>query len=497
MDDRERTKAQLMSELAAMRRRVAELEASERTVGPMGGELQESEERYRALFERTLYCVYIHDFEGRFLDANEAALKLLGYRNDEIRSLTFSSLMDEAQLPTAFETIRQIRETGSQKKVTEYKLRKKNGDHVWVETDASLIYRYGKPYGIQGIARDITERKQTERALVENEEKYRDVVERANDGIVLIQDGVLRYANRRTAEMTGYAVEELIGTPFTTYIHPDELSVVAERYERRIGGKKVVPIYESAVRHKDGRRIDVEFNAGLISYEGKPADLVIMRDICERKRAERQIQASLREKEILLKEIHHRVKNNLQVISGLLLLQSRELKDRQAIEMLAECQNRIKSMAMVHEELYRSQDLSQIRFGEYIQTLAADLVRSYKVDPHIVALKTDIEDILLGVDVAIPCGLILNELLANSLKHAFPCGRRGEIRVEFRRGQDSELMLTVSDNGIGFPQDVDFRKTSTLGLQLVNTLTDQLRGRVELDARRGTAFKIVFKSTIS
>jgi two-component sensor histidine kinase len=215
-------------------------------------------------------------------------------------------------------------------------------------------------------------------------------------------------------------------------------------------------------------------------------------EIAERKRAEEQIKASLGEKEVLLKEIHHRVKNNLQVVSSMLQLQSKNIKDKETVEMFQESRNRVRSMALVHERLYQSKDLARVDFAKYIRSLASYLCRSYGVNTNVIQLKTNLHDVFLGVDTAIPCGLILNELVSNSLKHAFPEGREGEIRIELRLDGNDKFTLMVSDNGVGLLEDLDFRNTESLGLQLVNTLVNQLEGTIELDRRGGTTFKITF-----
>ncbi len=214
----------------------------------------------------------------------------------------------------------------------------------------------------------------------------------------------------------------------------------------------------------------------------------------ERRRAEDQIKASLKEKEVLLKEIHHRVKNNLQIISSLLNIQSRYIDDRRALELFRESQERIRSIALIHERLYQSRDLAEIDFADYLQSLSANLFRSYGVKSNAVKLKVEVDGTRLNIDTAIPIGLIVNELLSNSLKHAFPSGRKGEIRIHLAANGDSRSMLIVSDNGIGLPDDLDFRNSRSLGLQLVNMLVQQLDGTIELDRTNGTAFKIVFAS---
>jgi two-component sensor histidine kinase len=215
-------------------------------------------------------------------------------------------------------------------------------------------------------------------------------------------------------------------------------------------------------------------------------------ELAERKRAEDKLRSSLAEKEVLLKEIHHRVKNNLQVISSLLYLQSKDIADAGVRALFLDSQNRVRSMALVHERLYRSEDLAKVDFAEYVRSLAASLIRSYRVNTNGVKLAVDVEEVYLSVDAAVPCGLIINELISNCLKHAFPDGRAGEIRVELRRAGGHKLSLTVTDDGVGFPQDLKARPTSSLGLQLVHTLTEQLGGQVELSGDVGTVATVRF-----
>jgi len=216
-------------------------------------------------------------------------------------------------------------------------------------------------------------------------------------------------------------------------------------------------------------------------------------DITERKLAEERFKISLKEKELLLKEIHNRVKNNLQVISSLLNLQAGYIKDDHARERFRESQDRLKAMALIHEKLYQSEDLTLIDFAGYIRHLAVHLFRSYKVNAHAVTLQLDVDPISLDIDRAMPCGLIINELVANSLTYAFPNGKAGEIRIEFHEDAGKQIALTVSDNGIGLPKNLDFRDTDSLGLQLVNTLTEQIRGTITLERNGGTKFIIAFR----
>lgn len=221
----------------------------------------------------------------------------------------------------------------------------------------------------------------------------------------------------------------------------------------------------------------------------------IQMDITERKLATEKIRASLHEKELLLKEIHHRVKNNLQIISSLLYLQSGSIDDPLTLMKFQDSQNRIHSMALIHERLYRSDDLAHVDFATYLHDLATSLVDTYRKQAYHIALKVKADNALLDIDTAIPCGLIVNELVSNALKHAFPNGRTGQIGVEIHH-QDlagtSNYQLVIWDDGVGIPQDMDYLNTPSLGLQLVSNLTRQLGGVIDLCREGGTCFTIRF-----
>jgi len=345
------------------------------------------------------------------------------------------------------------------------------------------------------IARDITEHKQAEQALRESEERYRRLVELSPDAIVVVSEGKIVFANPAEATLMGASSpEELIGKSAIELLHPEDRATVEERL-RRIDEEGDAPhVNQGKIVRLDGQVRDIEAAGAPIIYQGKKAVQIICRDITERKRAEEQITASLKEKEVLLREIHHRVKNNLQIISSLLNLQSRFIEDKEALEIFSESQNRVRSLALIHEKLYRSQDLARIDFGEYLRSLADNLLRSYGVDSNVITVKINADAVSLDIDTAIPCALIVNELVSNSLKHAFPAGKEGEIGIDFRVDNDNKFLLAVSDNGVGLPRDFDFQNTESFGLQLVSSLvSDQLEGTIELHSSSGGAeFKMEF-----
>jgi two-component sensor histidine kinase len=208
---------------------------------------------------------------------------------------------------------------------------------------------------------------------------------------------------------------------------------------------------------------------------------------------EEKLKNSLAEKETLLREIHHRVKNNMQIISSLLSMETQYVKEEETVNVLKESQNRIRSMAMVHEKLYQSQDLTNINIRDYILSLVSDLFYSYHIQKDQITLVTDVDDIKLNLETAMPCGLIICELVSNSLKYAFPEKQKGKVEIILKLIGET-MHLTISDNGIGLPSK-DYLNEETLGLQLVQNLTNQLDGTIKLDLKQGTRFEIIFQES--
>jgi two-component sensor histidine kinase len=240
------------------------------------------------------------------------------------------------------------------------------------------------------------------------------------------------------------------------------------------------------------QRLELEKRVAERTAELSALNRRLARENEEKTRLYSQVQTSLKEKEILLKEIHHRVKNNLQVISSLLSLQSAQIKEPLTAQLFRDSQNRVRSMALIHEKLYQSRDLARIDFKGYIDSLSSYLTRSFAVEARGIQFHIEVDDISLEIDQAIPCGLIITELISNSLKYAFPNKRQGEVWIRFNMDANRLLHLNVGDDGVGIPETIDFQNTTSLGLQLVNSLVMQLEGTVELVRRGGTEFQITF-----
>ena len=334
-------------------------------------------------------------------------------------------------------------------------------------------------------------------ALLDSSDPLARILDLADDAIISIDNKQrIILFNQGAEKIFGYSAVEVSGQSLDLLLpaklvgahqrHIDEFAaspVVA----RRMGERR-----EIRARRKNGTEFPAEASISKVNVEGRVMFTVILRDVTERMLNEELIKTSLREKEALLKEIHHRVKNNLQVVSSLLGLQSRVVADPEMRKMFQESQDRIHSMALLHESLYQSHNLSQVNFPDYIRQLAAHLFHSYGVAAERIHLRTDLDSLSLHLDAAVPCGLIINELVSNSLKYAFPDGREGEIRIELREHADGTTRLVVADNGVGLKADVDWVNTRSLGLRLVRTLAQQLGAEIEVKSNMGMEVRLAF-----
>jgi PAS domain S-box-containing protein len=327
--------------------------------------------------------------------------------------------------------------------------------------------------------------------LQESQDELRNIFDNAHDAILLINPDTeeIYEANSRACEIYGFNPGRFIGMSIRDIsANPEE------------GKKKIIETLKSSnhtsfetVQYRgDGSPMYLEINASVTNYRGERVILSVNRDITPRKLAELKIKNSLKEKEILLKEIHHRVKNNLQIISSLLDLQLETTKDRETIDLLQDSKSRIHSMAMVHENLYQSKDLAQINIYDYVRDIVEYFFNIYGSSLSQVHYEIEIPELFILMDSAVPLGLILTELISNALKYAFPDDRDGRINISMTPEPPNHLTVIFSDNGIGLPPNLDIRQVETLGLQLVNLLTRQLNGNLTVDEKNGTSFKIIF-----
>ena len=379
----------------------------------------------------------------------------------------------------------------------DYKIIRPDGLERYIHDEGQIIRdNVGKAKSMFGTTQDITRRKMVEKSLQASESKFRNLVETTPDMIWEIdKDGRFTYISPQSTDILGYTPEELNKKNMFSLIDPEAVTRIKKIFTSHIINFNEINTLEVPAYRKDGTKIVLEVRSVRASdnkdnFEGFQG---IARDITENTKATNQLKTSIKEKDILLQEIHHRVKNNMQIISSLLNLQITYLDDDEAVNLLKESQNRVRSMAIIHEKLYQSNDFTKINLTEYISSLVNGLFYSYSIKNTINSI-INVDDVDLNIETAVPVGLILNELISNSLKHGFSNGS-GEIYIKLKTVEDKYEMI-VGDNGIGFPNDLDFRKTESLGLQLVNNLVKQIDGEIEINTDQGTEFKITFPELV-
>lgn len=344
---------------------------------------------------------------------------------------------------------------------------------------------------------EVKVRRNAEEALRKSEERFRDLTENTSDWIwEFDKNESFTYASPKVRDLLGYEPGEVIGKSIFSFTAAEEIAAAREEFAVLMERHLPFSSHERVNRHKNGTPLVLESSGIPIfgvdgefrGYRG------IARDITERHEAEVKLQASLEEKEVLLKEIHHRVKNNLQIISSLLFLQIDKTESPEARAVLTESQSRLKSMALIHEKLYQTGDLARIDFAGYLKSLVSGIYHTYTGATLQVEFTVEADPLRLPVNLAIPCGLIVNELVTNSLKHAFSEGQTGTVLVSFAVDKNGRCSLSVKDNGCGLPGQVDAVRAQSLGMALIENLTGQLNGTVEFRSDNGTECRVTFQT---
>jgi PAS domain S-box-containing protein len=463
-----------------------------------------SESQNRALFEQSAAGIIEIHPSGHILRANQRFCQLVGRSLAELTTRKLAEITHPDDLEFDRLHYEQAMNNTLPKGGWTKRYVRPDGSAVWVRVAGSVVRNQaGEPMYLVGVVQDIRDLMDAAQALKESRLRFESLLESAPDGMVIVdKDGKIVLVNAQTERLFGYQRSELLGQSIEM--------LVPERYRHvhafnRVGffidprARRMGAGHDLYARHKNGSEFPVEISLSPLQTESGLLVSSAIRDVSERKRSEALIRGSLEEKEILLREIHHRVKNNLAVVASLFYLQATTTEDADVRQTFEESRNRILSMALVHEQLYRSSRLAAVDFAEYASSLAQQLLRSYQRPDQPVGLTTSLSPLELSVDVAIPCGLVLNELLTNCLKHAFngshsSNGFTPHIEIALTPVVDGTTYeLRVSDNGIGM-SGIDIDATQSLGLRLIRSLTKQLDGKVAFEPLpRGTRVRLTFE----
>jgi len=456
---------------------------------------KQSEEKFRSIIHNSTDLIRILDKDGLITFDSPSSTRILGYSEGYFIGKNPLEFIHPDDLERVRKDLDEVYKNINPGTPTEFRIRKEDGSYIPVESVSQNMTHNPNIEGIIVTTHPIHQRKEMEYALLESEEKYRTLFEEDPDYTILIgTDGILLDVNNATINMAGLSRHELIGKNFSELkiIPPEDIELHLDKINRLLKDELVKP-YESRLIDKEGniRWTLIHFIA-VKEKENISYILGIATDITVQKLAENELRSSLKEKNILLQEIHHRVKNNMQIISSLLNLQIKYVDEEEAVNVLIESQNRVQSMAMIHEKLYESENLTNINFIEYIQSLVSNLFHSYNVKNSRIKTILEIDKVNLNMETAIPCGLIISETVSNCLKYAFPNDMSGEIFISLK-SIDIGYELIIRDNGIGLPEKLEFSKLESLGLLLVNNLTEQIDGELKINKQNPTEFKITFK----
>ena len=448
---------------------------------------QTNQNQHHEFLENPMVPVFTSNLNGDILFANNAMAYMFGY--SDVQDLK------ENNINVLYKNL-------EDRKLLVENLRKKS---VLKDYELDAVDLNGKTLNlilgavlkdgiISGMFMDITQLKRSKLRLKESEKRYRTLYSSMGEAVTINRiiysdenipvDYEIVDVNPAFEEIAGVCKEKCIGKK-ASELSPSNEPPYFDIYSK-VSQTGISTKFETYFE-----LLDKYFDISVFSLS-KDIFVTLSEDVTRRKKSEEKIRASLKEKEVLLQEIHHRVKNNMQIISSLLNLQTMYVDgDEIALDVLKESQNRVTSMSMIHEKLYQSSDFMHVDIGEYIEKLVTDLLYSYAIPKGQIVPVMDYDNIELNIETSIPCGLIISELVSNSLKYAFPEGKTGEITVSLHDSEDGYI-LVVSDNGVGLPENLEFTRTDSLGLELVNNLVDQIDGTIELDKRNGTKFVIKF-----
>lgn len=455
--------------------------------------LEQSEQHFKSLFERNPDAVYSFDKEGNFIEANKALEELSGYTIEELKTLNFEQIVTAKDRERIWAKFNKAAKGAPQ--TYEASGVHKDGHTFYVQVTNLPIYVDGEIVGVFGIAHDITERKLAQQKLKESEERWEQLLRQNPQPVQIVQDGKIVYINQAGREYYGAVSQsELIGKSIMDFVHTDDKEKVLERKNSLEKNQHVAPS-ENKIVLLNGEERYIEAHSIPITYKGEHAIQTVVHDITDMKEKQQIIGKSLKEKETLLKEIHHRVKNNLAMISSMLELQIMQSTDEPAITALRDSQLRIRSIAMIHEKLYQNESLYNISFDSYLEELVETIRHTYTSTGKNIEASFDVDSVSLDIEDVIPCSLIVNEVVVNCFKHAFTKSKTGKIQISLEY-KKPVIELKITDNGKGLPDNFDIDEQQSLGMTLIQALCNQLEGTITFkngSNGAGTIFHLQFE----
>jgi PAS domain S-box-containing protein len=449
--------------------------------------LRASERRYRSLFDEAPAGYHELNLEGRITNVNRTELQMLDYTREEMIGHPIWNFIVEPESRGA--TLAKLAGKLQPGKTYERTFRRKNGSTFPVFIDDVILHdNQGNATGIRSTIQDISQHKEAEQQLRESEERYRVLIENAAEVVTVIQDGRIKYANPQAERLSGYARKELIGKSMLDLTVPEDRERIRALHDLRVQGKTIPPDADtSRIVRKDGTIKWVEVKFAIISWGGAPATLNFYVDISDRKDTEHALAHALEEKNALLKELQHRIKNSLTMITSLISLESSRVSDPTALSMLENLRNRVNSLTRLYALMDLTGEVQRIRIDDYFRHIVSSLSNTYLRGRSSIRIDERYDPIEIEAKMAAPCGLILNELLTNCLKYAFPEGRAGHILVDVSQHQE-EIVIIVSDNGVGTPANFSIEQSTGFGMGIIRLLVEQLHGRITFQQGEKTAF---------
>ncbi len=478
-----------------LEQRVRQLEKTEAERIAAEKALRESEEKFRNLVESANDIVYTLSPDGIFTYVSPNWQENLGHDPSEVVGKSFALFVHPDDIDVCRTFLYRVMSTGEKQSGVEYRARHKNGSWRWHMSNGSpLTDAQGRILSYMGIAHDTTRRKAYETRLKEREEQFRTIFYHSPQPMALTaaETGELIDINDVFCSKIGAAKNALLGrttTDLNFYSVQDRKAFADEMMT-----KGQVDGLEMSFTSLKGDTIIARMYATFITVNSQKYILTIFDDITGKKEAEREIQASLNEKEILLRELYHRTKNNMQIIVSMINMQTSDIEDKNILQMFEETKSRINAMALVHEKLYRTDNLSRIDLKAYFTDLVDLLAGSCHNVSENVTITSEMETVYVTIDTAIPCGLIMNELVSNAFQHAFPGNRNGQIHISLKIRADGKIEFIFSDNGVGLPDPIDIENAESMGLRTIAALAEhQLSGAVRAFADNGTHFSFIFR----